>query len=64
VITLGRRESDNINQMITKHIYLLIQSTYLFVIWDLDNLGQFDHINQMITLTMIILSAIHCINIQ
>ncbi len=61
MITLGQRESDNINRMITKSDRLLIQSARLLVIWDLLNLGQFDHINRMITLSVITLSGLHCI---
>jgi hypothetical protein len=58
VITLGQRESDDINQMITKCNCLLIQSTYYFmVIWDLVNLEQFDHSNWMITLSVILASS-------
>jgi hypothetical protein len=60
VITLGQRESDNINRMITISDRLLIQSACLLVIWDLLNLGQFDHINRMITLSVITLSGLHC----
>jgi hypothetical protein len=30
------------------------------VIWDLTKLGQFDHINRMITLSVITLSGFHC----
>jgi hypothetical protein len=61
VITLGQMESDNINRMITITDCLLIQKGCLLVIWDLLNLGQFDHINQMITLSVITLSGLHCI---
>jgi hypothetical protein len=60
VITLGQRESDNINQMITISSCLLIQSDRLLGIWALLNLGQFDHINRMITLSVITLSGLHC----
>jgi hypothetical protein len=45
VITLGQRESDNINRMITISNRLLKQKAFLLVIWDLLNLGQFDRIN-------------------
>jgi hypothetical protein len=38
----------------------LIQTTYLLVIWDLVNIGQFNHINQMITLSVITLSGLLC----
>ena len=61
VITLGQRESDNINRMITISDCLLIKSACLLVIWDLLNLRQFDHINRMITLSVITLSGLHCI---
>jgi hypothetical protein len=60
VITLGQRESDNINRMITISDRLLIQSACLLVIWDLLNLRHFDHINRMITLSVITLSGLHC----
>jgi hypothetical protein len=50
VITLKQRESDSNNQMITIINCLLIQSTFLLVILDWVNLGQFDHINGVITI--------------
>ena len=34
------------------------------VIWYLANLGQFDHINRMITLSVITLSGFHCYTID
>jgi hypothetical protein len=34
------------------------------VIWDITNQGQFDHINRMITLSVITLSGFHCIFIR
>ncbi len=43
--------------MITISNCLLIQTTYLLVIWDLAKIGQFDHINRMITLLVITLSG-------
>jgi hypothetical protein len=60
VITLGQRESENINRMITISDCLLIQSDCLLVILDLINLGKFDHINRVITLSVITLSGLHC----
>ncbi len=60
VSTLGQRESDNINQMITISDCPLIQKGCLLVIWDLLNLGQFDHINRMIILSVITLSGLQC----
>ncbi len=60
VITLGQRESDNINRMITISNCLLKQKAFLLFIWDLLNLGQFDHINQKITISVITLSGLHC----
>ncbi len=79
MITLGQREIDNINRMITISDRLLIQSACLWVIWDLLNLGQFDHINiisdyiQRLTLyyhlvngispKVITLSGLHCISL-
>ena len=60
VITLGQRESDNIIRMITiskspSPIKYLTKS-------NMTKLGQFDHINRMITLSVITLSGFHCIN--
>ncbi len=60
VITLGQRESDNNNQMITISNCLLIQSTLLLVIWDSANLGQSDNINWMITFSVITLNCSNC----
>jgi hypothetical protein len=60
VITLGQRESDNINRMITISNRLLKQKAFLLFIWDLLNLGQFDHINRTITISVITLSDLHC----
>jgi hypothetical protein len=59
LITLGQRESDDINRMITISDLPLIKSTYLLVMLDLVNLRQFDHINIMITLSVITLSGLH-----
>ena len=55
VITLEQRVIDNINQTKTISNRLLIENTQLLVIWDLVNLGQFDHNNHMITLSVIII---------
>ena len=60
VITLGQRESDNINRMITISNCRLIQSTNFLFFGELVNLGQFDHSNQMITLSVITISGLHC----
>jgi hypothetical protein len=60
VITLGRSQTDNFNQTRTISGFLLIQSTKVAVIWDLVNLGQFDNITQLITLSVITLSGAHC----
>ena len=49
VIALGLIQRNNMNQMIT--ISNLVQ-TQVTVIWDLANLGQFDCINQKITISM------------
>jgi len=49
VIALGLIQRNNINQMITISNLVQIQVT---VIWDLANLGQFDCINQIITISM------------
>jgi hypothetical protein len=49
VIALGLIQRNNMNQMIT--ISNLVQ-TQVTVIWDLANLGQFDCINQIITISM------------
>ena len=54
---MGQRESDNIYRRITKSV-----SKHL--LWDLVNLGQFDHINRMKTLSVITLSSLHCTNIK
>jgi hypothetical protein len=48
VITLEQKESDDIIQIITISKFLSRINTLFRVIWDLTNLGQFDHINQMI----------------
>jgi hypothetical protein len=61
MITLGQRESDNIIRMITISESLLELNTLLRVIWGMANLGQFDHINRMIALSVITLSGFHCI---
>jgi hypothetical protein len=45
VNTMGQTGSDNINKIITRSDLVLIQLTYLTVIWDLVNLSQFDQIN-------------------
>jgi hypothetical protein len=58
-ITLGKRGSDNIKPMIIISDCLLIQRTYLLFIWELVNLGQYDHIKRMITLSVIILNSSH-----
>ncbi len=58
MIILGQRESDNIIPMIT--ISDSSSGIKLRAIWDLANMGQFDHINQMITLSVITLSGFHC----
>ena len=42
----------------------MLQSACLLVIWDLLSLGQFDHINRMITLSVITLSGLHCSRIR
>ena len=47
VITLGQRETDNINRKITMGP---------------DKEGKFDHVNQIITLPVITLSSFHSIN--
>jgi hypothetical protein len=60
VITLGQRESDNINRMITISNRLLKHKALLLFIWDLLNLGQFDHINRTITISVITLSGLNC----
>jgi hypothetical protein len=36
----------------------------MLVVWDLVNLGQFDHTNQMKTLSVITSSGFHCITIS
>jgi hypothetical protein len=54
VITLGQKESDNIKQMITIRLRVLIN--YLFV-GDL-RLSQSDHTNRMITLSVTTLSSL------
>jgi hypothetical protein len=46
--------------MITISDFLMIHLTKLTVIWDLNNLGQFDHKNWMITLSVITLSGFYC----
>jgi hypothetical protein len=51
VITFGQRESDNIGQMITISDCLLILTINFLDITNLANLGQLDHINQMILLS-------------
>jgi hypothetical protein len=56
VITLGQRESDNINRMITISDPLRIQSGYLGPI----HLVQFDHINRMLSLSEITFRSLHC----
>jgi hypothetical protein len=53
VITLGESESDNISQLVIISVILLKQSTKLTVFWDLINLGSFDPIKQMKTLSVI-----------
>jgi hypothetical protein len=54
-------ESYNIIEKITITCLLLKQFTLFTVIWDLVNLGQFDHINQLVlTLSVITLSGFHC----
>jgi hypothetical protein len=60
VITLGQTLTDSIHRMITITKQISIQSMLLRDIWGLFDLGQFDPINQMILLTMIPLSGIHC----
>ncbi len=57
VITLGQRESDNINQMITISDCHLLQNSSSLIIWDSVNLGLFDHINRMLTLLVITLCS-------
>jgi hypothetical protein len=49
VIALGLIQRNNMNQMITINNLVQIQVT---VIWDLANLGHFDCINQIITISM------------
>jgi hypothetical protein len=61
LITLGQSKSNKMNRMITRTNHLLIQTIKLLVIWDFVNLGQYDYINQMITLSVITLSVLHCI---
>ncbi len=50
--------------MITIGKHLLIQNTFMLVVWDLVNLRQFDHINRMKTLSVITSSGFHCIKIS
>ena len=61
VITLGQRETDNINRMIT--ISKLTRHQHKVKTSELgqDNLGKFDHNKRMITLSVITLSGFHCI---
>jgi len=55
VITLGLRETDNINQMITITIFYIINNF---------NVEQYDHNNHLITLTVITLCSLHSIYCQ
>jgi hypothetical protein len=54
VTNSGQREINNNKQ---------ISYSYILHYWDLINLGQYDHINEKITLSVITLSGFHCIYI-
>ncbi len=60
VITLGKRETDNINRMITvSELTRHLHKVKMFEFGQ-DNLGKFDHNNRVITLSVITLSGFYC----
>jgi hypothetical protein len=59
MIILGKSQSDPIYQILAISNLLLVNNISFPVIWDLVNLGQFDRINQMKTLSVIKLNSFH-----